>query len=1277
MAAERSFTNHREACRRLDDGIVAGVVVLLVLAPLFVGSVNRWSGEFLLAGCAALFALWGLRSALAGAVVVRRSLSWWFVAGFLALGLLQTVPLPANFVAALSPAGETLRKAAQDAPFLLEGGREEGASARISLALGATRAELRRLLAFALMAWVVANSARRRVHVSVLTFAVVAIAAFEALYGLGELFWGDRRLLWMPRTDLRNALAAAGTFVNKNHFCGFVGMAFLLAIGAWLGARGARGESAAPGPPGTWRTQLAVAVSTPRGLGRAFLVVALVLLAFGVLFSLSRAGVVLVLLSTAALMVWSAAERGMRTRSLALLVGGVGIAALAAGIGLGPLASRFQSVAVGDDTSLAERILMVRMGFQYLMDYPLLGSGVGTCKWVVFGYQGAFFGDIWVDYLHNDWLQIACEAGIVGLLMAVGAAIAVVVEVAKASNRMQDASRRWIARGALAATGYMLLHSFFDFNLSKITSNGLLFAALVGLALGSTSPSNGEEEGRKKALLVLPLRTVWTRSGMAIVGVLVFASLVPTCWSHARADYNLGLYLRSVGRAGPYYLPLWPDKQRSVNRTTGRRALDKALELTPDHAMTHYWKGRDTLQAARADTRQAARERIAEVLGLDDATNLREASYEQALPAFLPAVHRRMQAEWRRTIPGALGHLRRAARGIPSYPWSYNHGAEARLLLLDEPVGPAVELARLAMARAPRKPAVCARSGVVLLRSVLREARSREELERGIERRADATAEMDLQAWLVSDGLEGAVSRSHRLGYGLQAVSRALAGNPEWAEDIYPVLRVFSNRPAFLAETTPDTIRAQYELYKHFRRHGDAVPALDALEVIERLALERVDKPIRTGRSTSARVGRLEASDAGLQSLDLRVPQRILADSLEKQAEIESELGRFPSVERSLRELRAARRTLLAQQWDRIRRRRQSGGAGQAFRQATTLLRQDWWFTPARVTAAEMADLPEVRGAPSVFQNPLDHVFRAILWHMPALSRPELRGDGATSTPLIRPMKDDFARRLTHVLEASKRAGSSLNLELCAALLPALSKTATEAAWSESADRLDAIAADHADSLAHHRLGPLVPFFAGVLREQMGDHAGAASAYLRTAELCPSHLPALLRLRFLRKEHDTGGMPQKTGAVGRRIDDLLPDQPVGRTFGGRVAFLGCEVRTSETESDGGEAEIVYFWMPLDRFHQRYLVWIRLLGPAGRTIEHEGHALHAPSGRVVNETACPGAVCVVRTPLTAPFRASSAMQVGLLASQPGALQGEWLLSDTGERTVRIPTPKPLP
>ncbi|HET7290978.1 MAG TPA: O-antigen ligase family protein [Vicinamibacteria bacterium] len=259
--------------------------------------------------------------------------------------------------------------------------------------------------------------------------------------------------LYKPRWDW----GVFGPYVNKNHFAGYLVLAFPLAL-AWAreALRDLRRE---------WERRrvgwvaLGDAVGA-RTIGRAALAF---VLAAGLLFSRSRGGLLAVAFATLAAPLLLRRKRLAIASTVALAIATFVLYGLDA---LQPTAGR------GMDHA---RFGLWRDALNMLPDFPLLGSGLNTFGTAYVGYR-TVFAIGWFGEAHNDYLQALLDLGVPGFACAV-ALTWVLLGLA-----IRGAHSGAIALGLLGTVLASCAHALVDFNW-QIPGNAATFALLAGLAV--------------------------------------------------------------------------------------------------------------------------------------------------------------------------------------------------------------------------------------------------------------------------------------------------------------------------------------------------------------------------------------------------------------------------------------------------------------------------------------------------------------------------------------------------------------------------------------------------------------------------------------------------------------------------------------------------------------------------------------------------------------------------------------------------------------------------
>ena len=237
--------------------------------------------------------------------------------------------------------------------------------------------------------------------------AFAVLAASEALFGLFQLgFRGASTLV----LDYAGHNRASGTFVNKNHYATLLAMALPLLIFRATGQFSFFSK----------RSETSALANAWWGVVTAFVAAALVA-------SLSRAGVLAGLIVCALAVVASPLPETLRSRKVLFSVLAVAVLAvsLAMMTGLGTLLRSVTQGGLSDGAS--SRSLMNSHTLTGIAAFFPVGAGLGSYAVAFQRFQTpSLLG--FVEYAHNDYLQLLFETGLVGvvilILLAASAAMA-------------------------------------------------------------------------------------------------------------------------------------------------------------------------------------------------------------------------------------------------------------------------------------------------------------------------------------------------------------------------------------------------------------------------------------------------------------------------------------------------------------------------------------------------------------------------------------------------------------------------------------------------------------------------------------------------------------------------------------------------------------------------------------------------------------------------------------------------------------------------------------
>jgi O-antigen ligase len=412
--------------------IRAGLCVLFVITVLAYGAVEVWSQAILEVGAAFLFVVWAVIAFRNRSLTITWNPLCWPLLGLLAIGLGQ-------LIFQITPY-----------PFL-------------------TRVELLKLIAYFLVFFLCTQVFRERPDLNSLAWLLMFLCFGVSLFGIVQRFTSDGTIYWFQKLTLGGD--PFGPFVNRNHFAGFAELTIPVGLALMI-FRGLRRDTF---PLASLLTIVPVGA---------------------LILSGSRGGIVgfgfeLVVL---ALMVRSRKRAPEAPRLAALALVGFAAVALIGWLGASTAIERFSTLHAGDVT-LSRRATMVRGAAHLFLAHPLAGCGLGSLVAVYPRFE-TFYDGLVVDHVHNDYMELLAEMGLLGALCGMAFLWILFRDTKKCFAAEQGHFSRAIHAAAATAICGLLLHSLVDFNL-HIPSNALLALLQAHLATVAPLPSEGGKIRRR------------------------------------------------------------------------------------------------------------------------------------------------------------------------------------------------------------------------------------------------------------------------------------------------------------------------------------------------------------------------------------------------------------------------------------------------------------------------------------------------------------------------------------------------------------------------------------------------------------------------------------------------------------------------------------------------------------------------------------------------------------------------------------------------------------
>ncbi len=437
----------------------AGLAGSIFVVPFLMAGRHPLGQLVLIALAVSVAVAWILRESLRGERTWRLSGAELLLLAGLVLLLMQLAPLPQSLLSWLAPHTTEvlpLWRAEADPSVRL------GIWSQVSLTPAATRSGLVMFLAYGLLFLATAQRIRRVEDVERLLRWCALSATVMAVFGIAHLLLSNGKFFWFYEHPYSTTSdVAKGSFSNRNHFAHFLA----LGVGplVWcayrsLGQRRNRRKDElnrwGPAHPSLDRTT-------------GFWVMALVLVLFAALLSLSRGGAIVAVLATliSVAVCFRGSGKGIR------FVIGLGAAALLVGASLAifggdRVSSRLRTLAAGslEEIDAPEgRLTIWKAAAKAVPDFAVLGSGVGSHREVYPMYLQQRRSRKYFSHCESGYLQVALETGIPGLALIL-AGIGLCGYWCISGLRTASSRRALICFGAVSASlAVSIVHSLVDF----------------------------------------------------------------------------------------------------------------------------------------------------------------------------------------------------------------------------------------------------------------------------------------------------------------------------------------------------------------------------------------------------------------------------------------------------------------------------------------------------------------------------------------------------------------------------------------------------------------------------------------------------------------------------------------------------------------------------------------------------------------------------------------------------------------------------------------------
>jgi O-antigen ligase len=400
------------------------------------------------------------------------------------LVLLQAAPLPPQLAAWCSPTRLL------PTPYTAQ---PQGGPGWITLSIYPyqTLEALAKLLAYCgafVLSALVFDSQKRT---SALVQALILLGCFEAAYGIIQYLTGYQNIFTYTKRFYTED--ATGTYINRNHFAGFLelviplvlaGVFYLFQTGASRSAKEARHRTGLRS--GALRSEIAV---------YAFMVVVMLVAA---VFSRSRMGILSIFLSLIFVSLLGQVKARRRIWMVGVLVVLGCSLAYALWIGLDPVLRRYELFEQRGYVETEGRLPLWRSGIHLIRNWPVFGTGLGTFGVAFRRYQNVIL-ERFADHAHNDYLEFTAELGIVGIVLLFVPILWLWGRMIRAFLSEPGRYRGSVLLGCVGSIFAILCHTVTDFNL-HIPANALVFAVILGIGYKAASESKAASATAKAGI---------------------------------------------------------------------------------------------------------------------------------------------------------------------------------------------------------------------------------------------------------------------------------------------------------------------------------------------------------------------------------------------------------------------------------------------------------------------------------------------------------------------------------------------------------------------------------------------------------------------------------------------------------------------------------------------------------------------------------------------------------------------------------------------------------
>ncbi len=293
---------------------------------------------------------------------------------------------------------------------------------------------------------------------------IVVLVFIIVILGLFQKLMTDENVLWKR---LSSAGGSFGPFINENHFGGFLGLTFPLAL-ALMHYRFNRVAREFKNQKGALLRNWSALLNE----GVIFLFFLVILTLVACLFSTARvSGVVLFFCCIAYFVAYAMKERNIKFYFVLLLIL-VASFFLIQGIAKNIFATYYNSKLISEAWDM--RLLVARQSLTLFRDYPFFGTGLGTYGLISSKAVTCLINEVWWNHVHNDFIELLTDTGLTGFCLFLGAILILIFISLRQIKKIPSHWNQTIAIQACISIFCIAAMELSDFHL-RIPSVALLF----------------------------------------------------------------------------------------------------------------------------------------------------------------------------------------------------------------------------------------------------------------------------------------------------------------------------------------------------------------------------------------------------------------------------------------------------------------------------------------------------------------------------------------------------------------------------------------------------------------------------------------------------------------------------------------------------------------------------------------------------------------------------------------------------------------------------------